>query len=290
MCRVATTNTLPQDLHGNDKTYENNLERLHAQADEEVAVLKQVGLGDLIEEEPRRASHGVLVSRLNEMFIKNLATTWVPKTLQKLDMERKKLRCKYVMLGMPPASPQDELPPVRDAIVKAVEETLDRNVPSLLKDYCASTLSHMKQKIKDVVRKAVTDAFCFPALEEEPRNEEEDDKDEDEDENEEGDDGEDEDLIIDVQLENFDQVCERVPDVLTPLMKLMNRPQICFDVKAVRGLFSEDKCDVFEIQTLIKYHRQLQKVLSANPDQVQVFLKSPSYSDFTYSTRKSSIQ
>jgi hypothetical protein len=267
---------VPQDEHDKDKTYENNLERLHAQADGEVAVLKEVGLGDLIKEE--RASHGVLVSRLNEMFIENLATTWVPKTLQKLDMERKKLRCGYVMLGMPPAHKKDELPRVRDAIVKAVEETLDRNVSSLLKDYCASTLSPLKQEMQKVVREAVTDAFCFPALEEEQRNEEKDDGDQDKDKDEDEDEGEDEDLIIDVQLENFDQVCERVPDVLTPLMKLMSRPEFFFDTNAVRDLFSEDKCDVFEIQTLIKYHHQLQKMLSANPDQVQVFLKRPSYS------------
>ena len=39
--------------------YENNLERLHAQADEETVVFKAIGLADLIEEQ--RASHGALV-------------------------------------------------------------------------------------------------------------------------------------------------------------------------------------------------------------------------------------
>jgi hypothetical protein len=276
---VATTNTLPQDEHGNDKKYENNLERLHAQAEEEVAVLKEVGLGDLIEE--KRASHGVLVSSLNNMFIKNLETTWVPKTLEKLDMERKKLGCEYVMLGMPPAHKQDELPPVKDAIVKVVEETLDRDVPRLLKDYCTLTLNHMKKKIKDVVRKAVTDAFCSPALEADHVKDEEEEQEREEEDAE----ADEDDLIIDVQLENFDQVCERVPDVLTPLMKLMNSPQFCFDATDVRGLFSEDEFDVFgipgfNIGMLIKYHRPLQKVLSAIAGQVQVFPKSPLCSDF----------
>ena len=59
---MATTNALPRDDHGNDVVYENNLERLHAQADEAFVVFKDMGLTDLIEEQ--RASHGTLVSRL----------------------------------------------------------------------------------------------------------------------------------------------------------------------------------------------------------------------------------
>jgi hypothetical protein len=178
------------------------------------------------DDEPARMVEGSLRARavsssLNNMFIKNLETTWVPKTLEKLDMERKKLGCEYVMLGMPSAHKQDELPPVKDAIVKVVEETLDRDVPRLLKDYCTLTLNHMKQKIKDVVRKAVTDAFCSPELEADHVKDEEEEQEREEEDAEEDED----DLIIDVQLENFDQVCERVPDVLTPLMKLMNSPQ-----------------------------------------------------------------
>ena len=78
---MATTNALPRDDQGNEVAYENNLNRLHALADEETVVFKSLGLADLIEEQ--RASHAALVSRLNDMFIKHLETTWVPRTLQK---------------------------------------------------------------------------------------------------------------------------------------------------------------------------------------------------------------
>ncbi len=44
---MATTNALPWDDQGN----ENNLERLHAQADEETVIFNAIGLADLIEEQ-----------------------------------------------------------------------------------------------------------------------------------------------------------------------------------------------------------------------------------------------
>ena len=42
-CRVAITNALPRDAEGNDVAYKNNLEQLHAQADEEIAVFNPSG-------------------------------------------------------------------------------------------------------------------------------------------------------------------------------------------------------------------------------------------------------
>ena len=154
--RVATTNALPQDDEGNDVRYESNLERLHAQADEEFAFFNDIGLADLLEEQ--RASHGALVSRLNDMYIKYLETTWVPNTLRMLADEKKKIGFEHAKLGMPPAHEEEALPPVREAIVKTVEGTFDRGVPSLLKDYSASILLPMKRDIRRVVEQAMMDA------------------------------------------------------------------------------------------------------------------------------------
>ena len=95
---MATTNALPRDDEGNDVAYENNLERLHAQADEETVVFKAIGLADLIEEQ--RASHGALVSRLNDMFVKHLESTWVPRTLQKLAAEKERMPFEHALLGI----------------------------------------------------------------------------------------------------------------------------------------------------------------------------------------------
>jgi hypothetical protein len=213
---VATTNALPEDEQGKDAVYENNFERLHAQAREEIGVFNKMGLADLIEE--GRASHGALVSRLNNMFIKHLETTWVPETLRKLYMEKKKVDFEYVVLGMPPAHEPDALPQVRDAIVKAVEEALDRGAPVLLKDYSDSALNSMEQDVRDVIQKAITDAWAFPGMEIRK------------------------DLSVHVQLENLDSVCECVPDVRSPLLNLMHGPQYSFDahIEGLRNLFSKD--------------------------------------------------
>jgi len=115
---VATTNALPRDDEGNEVAHENNLERLHAQVDEETVVFNAIGLADLIEEQ--RASHAALVSRLNDMFIKHLETTWVPRTLQKLAAEKERIPFEHALLGMPPAHEEEALPQVRDAIMKEV--------------------------------------------------------------------------------------------------------------------------------------------------------------------------
>jgi hypothetical protein len=48
-CKVATTNVLPQE-QGKDVVCGSNVERLQAQAREELVVLHEAGLGDLIEE------------------------------------------------------------------------------------------------------------------------------------------------------------------------------------------------------------------------------------------------
>jgi hypothetical protein len=154
---VATTNALPRDDQGNDVAYENNLERLHAQADEETVVFNAIGLADLIEEQ--HASHAALVSRLNAMFIKHLEATWVPRTLQKLAAEKERIPFEHALLGMPPAHEEEALPQVRDAIVKEVEGILDRGVPSLLKEYSASILLPMKRDIQRVVQQVVHGTF-----------------------------------------------------------------------------------------------------------------------------------
>ena len=154
---MATTNALPRDDEGNDVAYENNLERLHAQADEETVIFNSLGLADLIEEQ--RASHAALVSRLNDMFIKHLESTWVPRTLQKLAAEKERIPFEHALLGMPPAHEEEALPQVRDAIVKEVEGVLDRGVPSLLKEYSASVLHPMKRDLQRVVQQAMKDAF-----------------------------------------------------------------------------------------------------------------------------------
>ena len=161
MCRVATTNAPPRDEQGNDVIYENNLERLHAQAAEECAVFNEIGLTDLVEE--GRASHGALVSRLNDMFVKHLETTWVPNTLRKIAAEKKKMEFEHAKLGMPPAHEEAVLAPVREAIVEAMEGACDRSVPSLLKEYSASVLHPMKRDIQSAVKQAVVDAFSAQA-------------------------------------------------------------------------------------------------------------------------------
>ena len=135
----------------------NNLERLHAQADEEIVVFNDLGLTDLVEE--KRASHGALVSRLNDMFVKHLESTWVPRTLQKIAAEKKMMEYEHAVLGMPPAHKEEALPQVRDAIVKAAEGVLDRGVPSLLEEYSTSVLHPMKIDVPCVVKQAIMDAF-----------------------------------------------------------------------------------------------------------------------------------
>ena len=137
--------------------YENNLERLHAQADEEIVVFNDLGLTDLVEEQ--RASHGALVSRLNDMFVKHLESTWVPRTVHKIAAEKKKMEYEHAVLGMPPAHEEEALPKVKTAIVKAVEGVLDRGIPSLLEGYSASVLHPMKEKITVAVGQAMIDAF-----------------------------------------------------------------------------------------------------------------------------------
>ena len=116
-----------------------------------------MGLTDLVEE--KRASHGALVSRLNDMFVKHLERTWVPRTLHKIAVEKKKMEYEHAVLGMPPAHEEEALPKVRDAIVKAAEGVLDRGVPSLLEEYSASILHPMKEKITVAVGQAMIDAF-----------------------------------------------------------------------------------------------------------------------------------
>ena len=60
---------------------------------------------------------------------------------------------------MPPAHEEEALPQVRDAIVKEVDEPVDRGVPSLLKEYSASVLHPMKRDLQRAVQQATKDAF-----------------------------------------------------------------------------------------------------------------------------------
>jgi hypothetical protein len=154
---VATTNVLPWDDEGNDGAYKNNLERLHAQADEEIAAFNAIGLADLIDEQ--RASHAALVWRLNDMFIKHLETTWVPRTVQTLAVEEERIPLEHALLGMPPAHEEEAFSQVRDAIVKEVEELLDQGVPSLLKEYSAAVLHPVLRDLQRAVQQKTKDAF-----------------------------------------------------------------------------------------------------------------------------------
>jgi hypothetical protein len=97
---------------------------LHAQADEDTVVFNAIGLADLIEEQ--HASHAALVSRTNDMFIKHLESTWVPRTLQKLAEEKERIPFEHALLGMPPALEEEALLQIRDAMVKEVEGSARR--------------------------------------------------------------------------------------------------------------------------------------------------------------------
>ena len=60
------------------------------------------------------------MSLLNDMFIKHLETSWVPRTLQKLAAEKEGIPFEHALLGVPPAHEEEALPQVRDAIMKEV--------------------------------------------------------------------------------------------------------------------------------------------------------------------------
>ena len=98
---VATSNAPPEDELGNVIQYTSNLERLQAQADAEVDILRQIGLGDLVDQE--FASHSALVSRLNRMYLDHLKHSWAPNTLRKIFSEQRKVDIEDALLGMPPA-------------------------------------------------------------------------------------------------------------------------------------------------------------------------------------------
>ena len=101
-----------------------NFERLHSQAMAELGVFKEMGLGDLLEE--GLASHAALVSRLNTMFVDELKTTWVPKTLVKIATEQEKVKYENVLLGMPPAHTAETPQEVKDAVLEAIEQVTFR--------------------------------------------------------------------------------------------------------------------------------------------------------------------
>ena len=169
-CRVATTNAPPEDEEGNVLVYKSGFERLQAQADGEIGVFKEFGLGDLVDQ--GRASHGVLVSRLNSMFINHLKTTWVPGTLEKLNVEKDKYEFENALLGMPPAHEPQLVPHVKGVIVNAVIKDLGQGVSRLLQEYSrfhrplkGQIVGMLRQEIKDAFSKcSTTGNRVFPAI------------------------------------------------------------------------------------------------------------------------------
>ena len=97
---VATANAPPEDESGNPVEFESNFVRLQKQALSEIDVFNEMGLRELLDD--GLASHSALVSRLNDMFLDHLKTTWVPNTLHRLSIEGGKLQIEHAMLGMPP--------------------------------------------------------------------------------------------------------------------------------------------------------------------------------------------
>ena len=113
---VATTNAPPEDEQGQAVVYANNCARLRAQAAAELSTFRDMQLGQLVDDS--YASHAVLVSRLNHMFLDNLKSTWAPKTLRMLSSEQSKLAYDNALLGVPPAHEADTPPLVKEAIAQ----------------------------------------------------------------------------------------------------------------------------------------------------------------------------
>ena len=97
--------------------YKSNFERLQAQALAEIGVFQEMGLDDLLQ--GGFASHTALVTGLNKMFINHLKTSWVPRTIQRLNMERQKIDFENAKLGMP-AAHEGASPDVRRKIIKVI--------------------------------------------------------------------------------------------------------------------------------------------------------------------------
>ena len=97
--------------------YKSNFERLQAQALAEIGVFQSMGLDDLLQD--GLASHTALVSRLNKMFINHLKTSWVPRTMRKLNVESQKIDFENAKLGMP-AAHEGACPDVRERIIQVV--------------------------------------------------------------------------------------------------------------------------------------------------------------------------
>ena len=76
-----------------------------------------MGLRELLDD--GLASHSALVSRLNDMFMDYLKTTWVPNTLCRLAFEDEKLEFEHAMLGMPPMYEANTPPEAKDALCQA---------------------------------------------------------------------------------------------------------------------------------------------------------------------------
>ena len=71
---MATANAPPEDESGNPVEFESNFERLQKQALSERDYFSDMGLRELLDDD--LASHDALVSRLNDMFLDHLKTTY----------------------------------------------------------------------------------------------------------------------------------------------------------------------------------------------------------------------
>ncbi len=73
--------------------------RLVDQSTYEVGFFRANGMEELVTE--RRAGTGALVSRLNEMYLSYLKSTWFPKTMDLLREEKENCKREYNTLGLP---------------------------------------------------------------------------------------------------------------------------------------------------------------------------------------------
>jgi hypothetical protein len=99
---VATSNVRQNEFHapgGDHISAPNYRSSLKVQAAAEKAFFEKE-MPDLVTE--GRATCSALVSRINEMFLQHLKSTWTPKTISMLNSERQKAERENAYLGLPP--------------------------------------------------------------------------------------------------------------------------------------------------------------------------------------------
>ena len=86
-----------------------NYAKLLKQAESEAPYFVAKQMADLIE--AKSATTGVLIEKINQMFLQYLQESWVPTTMQKLDAEAASIADANTKLGLPAAggglSPKD---------------------------------------------------------------------------------------------------------------------------------------------------------------------------------------